>query len=72
MKRLDEIGLTEIAEILGCCRQTAYLRVRTGDIAGGRMVGGHMWVAPRAAVLAFKRRSKSGRAASTGERQTTA
>jgi hypothetical protein len=56
-KRDDEVGLTEIASLLGRCRQTAYLKIRTGEIDGGRLVAGRLWVAPRQSVLRYLEKS---------------
>jgi helix-turn-helix protein len=52
----DEVGLSEIAELLGVCRQSAWLLAKTGEIPGCRKAGGLFWIAPRKNVLAYARR----------------
>lgn len=54
----DEIALSEIATLLGCCRLTAYIRVRSGEIPGSRLVAGKLWVAPRSEVIRYKEQMK--------------
>lgn len=51
---MDEVALSEIATLLGCCRLTAYIRVRAGEIPGSRLVAGKLWVAPRSSVLRYR------------------
>ena len=50
----DEVGLTEMAAIMGCSRGTAYVRARSGEIPGARLVAGRLWVAPRRAVVRYR------------------
>lgn len=52
----SEIPLTEIAQILGCCKTSAWTWAQSGKIKGARLVAGRLWVAPRSSVLALKRR----------------
>lgn len=53
-ERTSEVGLTEIATILNCSRQSAWVYARCGDIKGSRFVANRLWVAPRSAVERFK------------------
>jgi predicted DNA-binding transcriptional regulator AlpA len=56
-KRIDpEVGMPEIAAICGVSRQMAWRWVLTGEIPGGRLVAGRVWVAPRSKVLAHARK----------------
>lgn len=54
IENTEDLGITEVAELLGCCRMTAYIRIRAGEIPGSRLIAGRLWVAPREQVLRYK------------------